>query len=585
MRTVRLSYECVILATGLGVLGCAAEDATCLASMQGSCKGPLPNASAPLSERLAEIDVELAGGASGPHVRALHEYLTTYGYFPNDELRERHRTWRPIVDAPRDGDVYDEHTATAVRALQARSGLEQTGRVDEATLELLQMARCSVPEGVRAPDPSLKYDAVYGNGVWDDPTDVTWRVLSNAAIYEAGLNPPLVTVVASAAFAQWQEATSITFRNVSTGTADIQIWFEDISGPAEAWMPDDFGNDAGGDIRVDTDRSWSTDGTPSSTEYDLATVLLHEIGHAIGLSHSSVSVATMEAFILTGLPPERNLHVDDTVGASALYDAFVQVPGQARDIAVGGDGADTGTDPDVWIIGNTPASGGYVVQKWSGSSFVSVTDGGSGARIAVTYDGRPWVVAQSGTIWERSSSSTSSGGWTQRQGCAKDIGIGGISSFNLAVWVIGCDAKTGGFGVHKWNGTTFVADSVTSAAGVRIAVDHVGLPWLVNDAGEIWRRTTVSPSTGTWERVDGSAKDIGVGWSGYPWTLGTDTSNGGFEIFVWNDQDAGFNGSPPANAVDGVWLQLQGGATSISVGPDAEPWVAASDLTVHRTAR
>jgi hypothetical protein len=584
MRSVRLGLCHMVVASSFAALGCSSEDIVCVADAEGLCVTPQSDSEAPLalSERLAAIETPLSEGSSGPEVLAVHDYLTEYGYFPSESLAQRYRAWRPIIDAaPADPEVYDEHTAGAVRELQARSGLAETGAIDHATIELLQQGRCGVPEGLPVPDASLKYDAFNGNGVWDDPADVTWRVTNGMT----GITAAQATTAIAPAFDAWQAATSITFRNITAGTADIQISFGASGGLASSFQPDDGGNDLGGDITIGNGVAWSIDGTPANNETDLQTVLLHEIGHAIGLRHSSFLAATMEPFTGAGAAGmDRILDVDDTVGISSRYDAFVGVTGQAHDIGVGGDGTDGDTAPDVWIIGNTPSSGGFVVQKWNGSSFVSVADGGSGERIAVTPNGRPWVVTDSGTIWERATSSTASATWTQRAGCATDIGIGGTGASG-AVWVLGCSALNGGFSPHQWNGTTFVQDVNAGAAAVRIAVDSAGIPWAVNSNNEIFRRTTASATTGTWTQIAGGATDIGIGPANYPWVLGATATGSGFRIYVWNDQRASVGGSPPPNDVAGQWLQRPGSATSISVGFDGEPWVSANNLTIHHPER
>src|SRR5947208_3614243 len=67
----------------------------------------------------AEAASDLSLGARGEEVRALHGYLTRFGYFPNAELARTYPAWRPIEsNAPAASDVFDAHTDRAVRALQ-----------------------------------------------------------------------------------------------------------------------------------------------------------------------------------------------------------------------------------------------------------------------------------------------------------------------------------------------------------------------------------------------------------------------------------------------------------------------------------
>lgn len=72
----------------------------------------------------------------------------------------------------------------------------------------------------------------------------------------------------------------------------------------------------GGDVHFDDSNSWS-DGGGAGT-FDFYTVALHEIGHALGLGHSTVSGSVMEA-VYAG--PRRTLHADDIAGIQEIYGA------------------------------------------------------------------------------------------------------------------------------------------------------------------------------------------------------------------------------------------------------------------------
>ena len=67
------------------------------------------------------------------------------------------------------------------------------------------------------------------------------------------------------------------------------------------------------DVAMNTDFSWADDGT---SDYDAITVFIHEFGHVIGIGHSSVTGAIMEA-IYDGV--RRTLHADDIAAVSTLY--------------------------------------------------------------------------------------------------------------------------------------------------------------------------------------------------------------------------------------------------------------------------
>jgi len=56
-----------------------------------------------------------------------------------------------------------------------------------------------------------------------------------------------------------------------------------------------------------------------SGEYDIDGVMTHEVGHVIGLGHSTVSGATMYPSVSACNPANRTLEADDVAGKNDLY--------------------------------------------------------------------------------------------------------------------------------------------------------------------------------------------------------------------------------------------------------------------------
>lgn len=64
---------------------------------------------------------------------------------------------------------------------------------------------------------------------------------------------------------------------------------------------------------------WSGPGEPASGQYDILGVATHELGHALGLDHTSVAGATMFPSATGRALAMRTLHPDDRTGVESLY--------------------------------------------------------------------------------------------------------------------------------------------------------------------------------------------------------------------------------------------------------------------------
>lgn len=80
--------------------------------------------------------------------------------------------------------------------------------------------------------------------------------------------------------------------------------------------PNVFGDQAG-DIHFDDSETWTLDNRPNSAQpIDLVTVAAHEIGHALGLDHTTVSGSLM---LVNYTGSHRFLGSDDLAGIRSLY--------------------------------------------------------------------------------------------------------------------------------------------------------------------------------------------------------------------------------------------------------------------------
>ena len=503
------------------------------------------------------------GGVAGAPVddrgvRDAQRYLTAYGYLPNDELAASFPSRRPLVSARPTPGVLDAASVEALRLLQRDTGLAVTGDLDDATLGVMSERRCGVPEGTAPEDPSEKYTWGNGKSHFDHDT-ISWRIVNSPVVSLAQAR-----ATAAAAFARWAAQTSLTFVEAApSGTSDIQIKFAKIDDDVTLATASIFNV-----ITIDTDSPWSVSTPIPPSAFDMQQVMTHEIGHILGLGHSPIKSAIMYPTTAIG-PVARTLATDDIVGISSIYDTWQVMPGLATDVGVGDNGA-------VWIVGAGAADGGFGIYKWNGSDWDVA--GGGAVRIAVDHAGRPWIVNDAGKIYRRTTDSPTSGSWMAMPGSATDIGIGGDSS----VWVLGTNLIAGGYGVYKWNGASW--DVSPGGAGLRIAVGPDGAPWIVNNEGRIFRRTSGDPTTGGWQALPGSAVDIGIDAGNYAWVVGTNSVNGGAGIYTWDEQ-AGL--ADPGLSTDAFrgWRNLPGGALDVAVGPNGRPFIVNAAGNIYRTAR
>lgn len=515
---------------------------------------------------------DLRVGDNGPAVRAVNEYLTAFGYFPNDDLARQHPAWRPIVaQGPRVLDEFDEHTRQAVSGFQTNMGIPVTGVVDASTRSILQSPRCGIPDGMTVLDPTDKFAL----------RKAKWKKSSLTLKFNPAGMPlqlPVLTVrgMLIEAASSWTDHTGLNISvlsETSTTAADITVQFSKIDGPSfdlstglcrprkdtkgtirgaliGRTTPDDGGFSGttlpAQTIFLDVEERWSALPGSDSTfcALDLRTTIIHELGHALGLAHSSFSPDVMYPTLgrdAKGNPEVKQPDDRDTIALSSQYDSFVQLSATAHDIGTGADGS-------IWIIG---ADAGGQVRKFVAG--VAQPDAqlfpGNTARIAVGPDGIPWVVDEFHQILRRTTSDLATGFWEQLPGLALDIALG----FNGMAWIVGTNNI-----VYQWDvdAGTWRIDHNLLRTAAKIAVEDGGAPWIIDTSNHILRYVTAlnchgscpanSPFTGRWESIPGESNDIAIMFSQAVWTIGGPVGAGLLSLSVWDEQQPGSSGAPSA---------------------------------------
>ncbi|KAI3744573.1 hypothetical protein L1987_57657 [Smallanthus sonchifolius] len=267
----------------------------------------------------------LSGCHSGqkvPGISKLKTYFHYFGYIGNTTSNFT--------------NDFDDALESAVKTYQLNFNLNATGELDESTVKQILKPRCGVADIVNGSSTmnSGKAASMTGHTVAHysffpgQPRWPSWnRNLTYAFDPRNQLSDDVKRVFANA-FSRWSEWTPLTFNESSNYfTADLRIGFyagdhgdgEEFDGLlgtlAHAFAP------PRGLLHLDSDETWIINdalASGSATAMDLESVAVHEIGHLLGLGHSSVEDAIMFPTIASGLR-KVELARDDVEGIQELY--------------------------------------------------------------------------------------------------------------------------------------------------------------------------------------------------------------------------------------------------------------------------
>ena len=267
-------------------------------------------------------------GSKGVDVEKVQAYLAQFGYLESkvvDDFSVRSK----LIDLPTyvKGD-FNEDTEAALVRFQEFNHLPITGTLDEATIALMAKPRCGFPDlSEYATSGSEMAEYTTTGRKWPS-TDLTY------AFQEFTPDIPQNQVIQAfeQALALWAAETPLRFTRVaisSNPTIIVRFVAGDhgdgnaFDGPghvlAHAYYPPVAGQTPQpiqGDAHFDEDETWTvTIPVPSGTT-DLVTVAAHELGHSLGLAHSSVTQSLMYPYYGG---PHRYLDKDDIAGIKAIY--------------------------------------------------------------------------------------------------------------------------------------------------------------------------------------------------------------------------------------------------------------------------
>jgi Matrixin/Putative peptidoglycan binding domain len=211
-------------------------------------------------------------------------------------------------------NISDREIELAVRTIQRRYGLPQTGKFDLATIGWLTRPGCGVAD---ENDLTLQ---MLARRKWPR-NNLTFSVVNGCA----GISRQQAFDTVQWALDIWSAVTPLHFAE-SAVNIDLLISF--VAGDhgdgfrfdgkggtlAHAFPPG--GNPVSGDVHFDAAEDWSISSACPPGKFDLYNVALHEIGHALGLPHSNISGSIM---FPSYQGPQRYLDDSDERAIQDLY--------------------------------------------------------------------------------------------------------------------------------------------------------------------------------------------------------------------------------------------------------------------------
>ncbi|XP_054824724.1 metalloendoproteinase 2-MMP-like [Prosopis cineraria] len=276
-------------------------------------------------------------------ISRLQDYFQLFGYL-NSTLNSNFT------------DEFSAELESAIKYFQKTFHLNATGQPDNATASLITLPRCGFPDVINGSITVTENSTTPFTKWWQEgKIEFTYAFSPENETMTTSLK-----VVFSDAFSRWSVVTRLNFtETTSFNESDIRIMFLSLDGQlglvGGGWL--DKTTMSWG-IVLDVDEKWvlPSQNSTESDELDLETVVMHQIGHVLGLSHSAIEEAVMYPFNLASKKRKVDFAKDELERIQQFYGAKsdsselspAQSPSPETGV-VGGAGPRWGRDTTLWL--------------------------------------------------------------------------------------------------------------------------------------------------------------------------------------------------------------------------------------------
>ncbi len=244
-------------------------------------------------------------GKKHPDIKKIQSYLRRFGYLP---------------DRYRPGEL-DSSTSMALKKFQKYMRLRQTGKLTPSTAKALIRFRCGNVDTGALEQMDSQLAGFSTSSCSYNQLRLSYKFVNGTA----DLSGTTERNAVRNAFETWSRQCGLSFREVGANqAAELEVgWFTGTHGDgsafdgvgnvlAHAFYPPTCGGTHAGEFHFDDDETWRDNGN----NYDVETVAVHEIGHLLGVEHSTDSNAIM---FPTYDGVRRDLGKDDIKAIRSLY--------------------------------------------------------------------------------------------------------------------------------------------------------------------------------------------------------------------------------------------------------------------------